>query len=95
VKLLLDTQVWLWLQTTPERIRPDTLARLGNPDDVLLLSAAGASVQPVHALRVASLPEHHGDPFDRLLFAQAQIEGISLVTRDEQIKRYDVPTLPA
>jgi PIN domain nuclease of toxin-antitoxin system len=52
-------------------------------------------VQPVHALRVASLPEHHGDPFDRLLFAQAQIEGMSLVTRDEQIKRYDVPTLPA
>ena len=37
-----------------------------------------------------NLPLHHNDPFDRLLIAQAKIEGSRLVTGDEQIKKYDV-----
>ncbi len=49
----------------------------------------------VHTLHVASLPHHHGDPFDRLLIAQAQLEGIPIVTADRQIPRYDVEVLPA
>lgn len=52
-------------------------------------------VSHVHALHVATLPHHHGDPFDRLLIAQAQLEGIPLVTADRQIERYDVEVLPA
>jgi len=46
-----------------------------------------------HALRVASLPPIHRDPFDRLLVAQAQVEGIPLVTGDPAITRYDVETI--
>jgi PIN domain nuclease of toxin-antitoxin system len=39
---------------------------------------------------VAALPHHHRDPFDRMLIAQAQIEGLSIATRDERLHPYDV-----
>lgn len=48
-----------------------------------------------HSLAVANLPHHHNDPFDRLLIAQAKVEGLTLVTGDEQIKRYDVAIMEA
>ena len=44
-----------------------------------------------HALRAGELPPHHRDPFDRLLIAQAQIEGLTLLTADRQFAKYDVP----
>jgi PIN domain nuclease of toxin-antitoxin system len=43
-----------------------------------------------HALRVAELPPHHRDPFDRLLIAQAQAEGLPLMTADARIAAYDI-----
>ena len=43
-----------------------------------------------HALHVSSLPLHHADPFDRLLIAQAQIEGLTILTSDPDFERYDV-----
>lgn len=45
------------------------------------------------ALAVARLPPHHRDPFDRLLVAQAQRHGLTLVTADATIERYDVPLM--
>jgi PIN domain nuclease of toxin-antitoxin system len=48
-----------------------------------------------HALAVGELPDHHSDPFDRMLVAQARSEELTLVTRDSRIARYDVPILPA
>jgi len=44
-----------------------------------------------HALRAGELPLHHRDPFDRLLIAQAQIEGLTVLTADRQFASYDVP----
>lgn len=44
-----------------------------------------------HGDAVAALPLLHGDPFDRLLIAQARVEGLTLVTDDRTILRYDVP----
>ena len=41
-----------------------------------------------HALQVAGLPPHHKDPFDRMLVAQAMIEGLAIVTSDEAIAQY-------
>jgi PIN domain nuclease of toxin-antitoxin system len=41
-----------------------------------------------HAVAVAGLPDLHKDPFDRLLVAQAQVEGILLVTHDPLVARY-------
>ena len=43
-----------------------------------------------HARHVASLPPHHGDPFDRMLIAQAQMEHLPIVTADDQFLRYEV-----
>lgn len=48
-----------------------------------------------HAEQAGTLPPHHGDPFDRMLVAQAQIEGLIVVTRDRHISHYDVPTMAA
>ena len=48
-----------------------------------------------HVLQVADLPDHHGDPFDRLLIAQAQVEGIPIVTADRSFARYDVEVINA
>ena len=46
-----------------------------------------------HAEAVPRLPSHHRDPFDRLLIAQAQVEALTIVTRNARIPTYDVPTL--
>ena len=46
-----------------------------------------------HVIRAAALPEHHRDPFDRALIAQAQVEGLPIVTMDAAITRYDVETI--
>ena len=46
-----------------------------------------------HAEWAGGLPQLHRDPFDRLLVAQAQLEGLILVTVDDQILRYQVPHL--
>lgn len=46
-----------------------------------------------HGLAVAGLPVHHCDPFDRLLVAQAQAEGLTLMTADPRIGAYGVPVL--
>lgn len=44
-----------------------------------------------HAIAVAALPNHHKDPFDRMLLAQAIVEGITLVTADRHLARYPGP----
>jgi PIN domain nuclease of toxin-antitoxin system len=46
-----------------------------------------------HAYRVQTLPQHHADPFDRLLMAQAVVENLVLLTCDGKIAPYGIPTL--
>lgn len=48
-----------------------------------------------HASLAADLPRLHGDPFDRMLVAQAVIEDLVLVTRDPLVRQYDVATMTA
>ena len=55
----------------------------------------GLPVEHTHALRVATLPILHRDPFDRLLIAQAQVEGLTLITVDPAFDGYDVPLVRA
>jgi PIN domain nuclease of toxin-antitoxin system len=45
-------------------------------------------ITPQHVIAVASLPHIHRDPFDRLLVAQAQIEGLTLMTTDKKLAQY-------
>ena len=46
-----------------------------------------------HATEVANLPQHHKDPFDRMLVAQARVERLTLVTHDRLLEAYPVPIL--
>lgn len=48
-----------------------------------------------HALAVENLPPHQADSFDRMLVAQAQVEKLTLVTRDERLRDYAVPIIQA
>jgi PIN domain nuclease of toxin-antitoxin system len=65
----------------PERIRDKRLQHL--------------PVTVEHGIAAGRLPMIHRDPFDRMLVAQAGCEGLTLVTRDTDIQRYDVAVLPA
>jgi PIN domain nuclease of toxin-antitoxin system len=47
-------------------------------------------ILPEHVLAVDQLPLHHKDPFDRLLIAQANSEGVSLISKDHLITAYSV-----
>jgi PIN domain nuclease of toxin-antitoxin system len=47
-------------------------------------------VEEAHVLADFGLPRHHRDPFDRMLIAQAQVEGLPFVTSDEQIHKYPI-----
>jgi len=51
------------------------------------------AISVAHTLRVRGMPEHHRDPFDRILVAQAWEEGLTIVTRDPALAAYGVPTL--
>lgn len=48
-----------------------------------------------HTEVIPALPHHHRDPFDRMLIAQAQVEDLTLVTSDREIRRYPVSLFPA
>jgi PIN domain nuclease of toxin-antitoxin system len=64
--------------------------------DVLVAQGFGLlGVEALHVRAVADLPLHHRDPFDRMLVAQAQVERLTLVTRDAQLAQYDVKVLAA
>jgi PIN domain nuclease of toxin-antitoxin system len=129
VKALLDTHVFLWMQSDPDRLSARTRAIVADADNTLLLSAAssweiaikcalgrltlpdeparyvpdrmrrsavdGLAVAHAHALAVATLPPLHRDPFDRLLVAQARLEGLPIITADPAIRRYEVDIIDA
>ena len=70
------------------------LGKLMAPDPLTAaLEEAGLTLLPItprHAEAVRHLPHHHGDPFDRMLIAQAQVEGLTLLTADRRFAAYDV-----
>jgi PIN domain nuclease of toxin-antitoxin system len=74
-----------------------TLGKLDAPADLLpQIEGAGVELLPVmprHADRIASLPLHHRDPFDRILVAQAMSEGLPLVSDEEVLSRYEVEVI--
>ena len=63
------------------------------PDRMRLNQVQELAITHVHAVAVAGLPPHHRDPFDRILIAQAQLEGMTLITSDASIEQYDVSTV--
>ena len=73
--------------------------KLDVPDDLVeRIVQTGVQVlalAPEHGLGVARLPMHHRDPFARLLVSQARAEGLTIVTADQHIPRYDVTCIHA
>ncbi|MBC5799427.1 MAG: type II toxin-antitoxin system VapC family toxin [Candidatus Eremiobacteraeota bacterium] len=63
------------------------------PSRISMLRMTTLRVELAHACAVHSLPLHHRDPFDRLLIAQAIVEGLTIVTADAHFSRYDVALL--
>lgn len=62
------------------------------------LAESGFVALPVdieHAEDVRRLPDLHRDPFDRMLVAQARIEGLTMVTADRQLAAYGIPVIDA
>ncbi|MCU1356008.1 MAG: PilT protein domain protein [Acidimicrobiales bacterium] len=73
------------------------LGKLRSPGD-LPLAIVEEGFEPLsisidHAHAAGALPRHHADPFDRLLIAQAQLEGLTIVTRDRVFDAYEVDVL--
>ena len=127
MKLLIDTQCWLWWFAEPDRLKEETIAQiidetnelwfsvasvwemgikvglgklpLPEPIDRYLasrmkqLGARSLEIRADHALQAGGLPLHHRDPFDRMLIAQAQVEGMKIVTSDRMFDRYEVEIL--
>jgi PIN domain nuclease of toxin-antitoxin system len=72
-----------------------SLGKLDAPDDFAsTLLGGGASALPVtlvHAAATDRLPWRHRDPFDRMLIAQALVEGAAIASHDESLRGYGVP----
>jgi len=69
--------------------RPDFQVNAGSLHAGLLAAGfAELAIAAPHLFAMASLPWHHRDPFDRLLVAQAQVEGFTLLSADVLLKRY-------
>lgn len=100
VKQAIDTEpdVFVSAASVWEIAIKQSLGKLG-PDDLPERVAATELRQlPMmsrHALVAGRLPPIHRDPFDRMLIAQAQCEGLTLVTRDAAIQKYEVSLLHA
>ena len=92
-----DPDIFLSSVTLWEITIKQTAGKLAGPADLAeRVRDMGFSELPVtHANAIAArrLPVHHRDPFDRMLVAQATVEGLTLVTRDSDIQRYDVDVL--
>ena len=65
------------------------------PDRLLELGVRPLALEWEHARVAGDLPPLHRDPFDRMLIAQVVVERLTIVTRDADVQRYDVPTIAA
>jgi PIN domain nuclease of toxin-antitoxin system len=121
-RLLLDSNVVVYLDQTPERVTQRTRDRIDAAGEVYVSAVTGWELSikqatgalkiktPVsslvgllgflelpiiirHGEAVRTLPMIHRDPFDRLLVAQAIVEGLTLVTSDSRLVRYGIPVL--
>ena len=118
MRLLLDTQVFVWITQDSPRLSKTAKAMVLDASEVYVSAASiweiaikarlgkidadprrmaqaiaesGFTELPItaqHAAGVEQLPDHHKDPFDRLLVAQALAEPLRLVSADPQLARY-------
>lgn len=94
-----ENEVFVSAVSATEIAIKSVLGKLRTPDDLeLQVTQNWFTPLPLtirHGQAVGELPLHHRDPFDRMLIAQARCEGLTLVTADKAIQKYDVPLLVA
>ena len=124
MKLLLDTNAFIWMLEAPEKLSERVIQAHNDSANTLYLSVASLweiqiklaigklemdvslaqivreqlqghrfqllDIRAEHVLALEELPRHHGDPFDRLLIAQARVEGLPLVSIDNVFEQYPV-----
>jgi PIN domain nuclease of toxin-antitoxin system len=94
-----DSQVFVSVVSPWELAIAEARARLSTPGDLEgHLERNRFELLPVslgHVELIRAMAHHHRDPFDRMLIAQAQVEGLTLVTSNREIRRYPVSILPA
>jgi PIN domain nuclease of toxin-antitoxin system len=127
MKLLLDTQSFLWFIGGSPRLSPRAASRIADPANEVVLSIASLwemavkvslgklnlgepfgqlipaqlqtnrigvlPIEVAHLAIVSILPLHHHDPFDRLIIAQAEVEGLPIVSSDPAFDAYPVTRL--
>ncbi|HEY8749913.1 MAG TPA: type II toxin-antitoxin system VapC family toxin [Tepidisphaeraceae bacterium] len=81
------------IKTAIGKIRLSDPIELFISDGMRKAKAIELPIRAAHAVRVAALPLHHNDPFDRLLLAQAQVESLTIVTSDRQFAPYGLPII--
>ncbi|MEU8841451.1 type II toxin-antitoxin system VapC family toxin [Streptomyces roseus] len=95
--LATERRVYMSAVTPWEISVKQATGKLESPEDLAVRAREtqfqALPVTGLHGIRAGQLPPHHRDPFDRLLIAQAQTEGLTLVTRDKSIPLYDVHVL--
>jgi PIN domain nuclease of toxin-antitoxin system len=67
--------------------------RFDTPSLLQALQGGRVRILPItaeHALAAGDLPRHHDDPFDRMLVAQASMEGLTIITHDRRLQPYGV-----
>ncbi len=76
-----------------------SLGKLEAPDNLeQVILECGFDSIPItikHTLYIEKLNSYHEDPFDRLLIAQAIVEGLTIITRDSKIAQYQIPVIVA
>ena len=94
-----DNQVYVSAATAWEISIKKTLGKLQAPVGLdTIADEEGFEKLPIsffHGERAGDLPPHHRDPFDRMLIAQSQAEGLEIVTADNTIPKYAVRTVNA
>lgn len=92
-----DPDIFLSPVTLWEITIKQMAGKLGGPPDLAeRVRDMGFRALPIthaHSIAAGRLPVHHRDPFDRMLVAQAQTDGLTLATRDADIQKYDVEVL--
>ena len=92
-------QIYISAASTWEISIKKSLGKLAAPDDMdAIVDDEHFDKLPItlfHGEQAGMLPGHHKDPFDRMLIAQAQSEGLVIVTSDEKITRYGIRTMDA
>jgi PIN domain nuclease of toxin-antitoxin system len=96
-----ENELYLSAASTWEMAIKAGLGKLRLPEPVLSYQVSrmarhavrGLPIEHVHVARLADMPQHHRDPFDRLLLAQAEMMGLTFVTGDEGLAVYGVPLM--